>query len=60
MSKQSIRDVDPILADLLNEINKQFGIKAVGVKVGDEIIYRSGKFDQSKDMSVIINKRWYR
>ena len=58
--KKAVRDYDPNLADLLNEINKVFGIKAVGVKVGDEIIYRSGKFDQAKDMSVIINKRWKR
>ena len=57
MTKNKVRDVDPDLADLLNEINKAFGIKAVGVKVGDEIIYRSGKFDQAKDMSVIINQR---
>ena len=59
MAKNKIRDTDPKLADLLNNINKVFGIKAVGVKVGEEIIYRSGVFDPVRDMQVIIQqKRW--
>lgn len=43
--KNKVRDADPDLADLINLIKTHFGIKAVAVKVGDEVIYRSGTFE---------------
>jgi len=48
MKKNKIREVDPDLADWLNLIKDNFGIKAVAVRVGDEIIYRKGNFDSIK------------
>jgi len=52
MTKATIRQADPVLADLLNQIKTTFGIQAAAVKVGEEIIYRAGKFDQPRDLTV--------
>lgn len=54
--KSSIREADPQLADLLNKLSV-FKPKAIAVKVGDEIIYRTGIFDPVRDMSVIVQQR---
>jgi len=55
--KTAIRDIDSHLADLLNEFNKSFGLKAVAVKANEEIVYRSGVFEPVRDMQVIIQRR---
>jgi len=59
VSKPYVRQVDPAMADLLNQIKATFGIQAVAVKVGEEIIYRSGQFQSVRDLTVEMPRsRW--
>ena len=59
MSKPTVRQADPVIAELLNKIKTTFGIQAVAVKVGEEIIYRSGQFQSVRDLTVAMPRsRW--
>lgn len=46
--KNKVREASPELADWLNLIKQHFSITAIAVKVGDDVIYRQGHFEPTK------------